>query len=115
MALPLTTDQPDRTVAPDERKIARNFLIERMGSLLAFVPLAVWTAVHLWNQLAAFSGTRAIAYHLANGVWSFSTMGWGIAVSKSAQAWLERVAIVVFLVLLAIGWASIYALYQAGA
>src|SRR5438270_10398440 len=225
MALPLTTDQPDRTVAPDERKIARNFLIERMGWLLAFGRLGVWTAVHLWNQLAAFSGARiweqsvtaysspavaaltmalvigpllwhvvwgmirlgrtrtstvrnfsnlrywlqrasavellfflgahmwlawihprfieghpepfsdishemrhhmptllvyvlgvlAIAYHLANGVWSFSTMGWGIAVSKSAQAWLERVAIVGFPVPLAIGWASIYALYQAGA
>jgi succinate dehydrogenase / fumarate reductase, cytochrome b subunit len=225
MALPLTTDQPDRTVAPAERTIARNFLLERMGSLLAFLPLGVWTVVHLWSQLAAFSGARdweqsvtahgsaataaltmtlvivplvwhvawgfvrlgrtrtstvrnfsnlrywlqrasavgllfflgahlwlawihprfvqgraepfsdishemhhhmptlivyvlgilAIAYHLANGVWSFSTMGWGIAVSKSAQAWLERVAVVVFLVLLGIGWASIYALYQAGA
>jgi succinate dehydrogenase / fumarate reductase cytochrome b subunit len=224
MALPLTTDQPDRTVAPDDRSIARKFLIDRMGSLLAFVPLGVWTAVHLWSQLAAFSGARvweqsvtahaspatgaltmalvigpllwhvvwgivrlgrtrtstvrnfsnlrywlqrasaigllfflgahlwlawihprfvegraepfsdishemhhhlptlvvyilgvlAIAYHLANGVWSLSTMGWGIAVSKSAQAWLERVAVVVFLALLAIGWASIYALYQAG-
>jgi succinate dehydrogenase / fumarate reductase cytochrome b subunit len=60
-------------------------------------------------------GILAIAYHLANGVWSFSTMGWGVAVSKSAQAWLERVAVVVFIALLAIGWASVYALYQAGA
>src|SRR3989441_1534276 len=225
MALPLTTDQPDRAVAPTERAIARNFLLARMGSLLAFFPLGVWTAVHLWSQLAAFSGAReweqsvtahaspatgaltmtlvmgplrwhvgwgmvrlgktrtstarnfsnlrywlqrasaigllaflgahlwlawiqprfvlgrpepfsdiaremhhhtptlivyilgvlAIAYHLANGLWSFATMGWGIAVSKSAQAWFERLALLVFLVLLAIGWASVYALYQAGA
>jgi succinate dehydrogenase / fumarate reductase cytochrome b subunit len=225
MALPLTTDQPDRTVAPSERTIARNFLLARMGSFLAFFPLGVWTANHLWNQLAAFAGPRtweesvtahsspataaltftvvivpllwhvgwgmvrlaktrtstvrnfsnlrywlqrasavgllgflgahlwlawiqprfvlgrpepfldiahemrhhtptlivyvlgtlAISYHLANGLWSFATMGWGIAVSKSAQAWFERLALVFFVVLLAIGWASIYALYRAGA
>jgi succinate dehydrogenase cytochrome b subunit len=225
MALPLTTDQPDRTVAPNERTIARNFLLARMGSLLAFVPLGAWTAVHLWNQLAAFAGPReweesvtahrnpataaltmtlvmgpllwhvgwgtvrlfrtrtstvrnfsnlrywlqrasaigllfflgahlwlawiqprfvegrpepfaeiaremhhhtptlivyilgvlAIAYHLANGVWSFATMGWGIAVSKSAQAWLERLALLVFVVLLGIGWSGVYALYRGGA
>ncbi|HEX9603473.1 MAG TPA: succinate dehydrogenase [Myxococcales bacterium] len=225
MALPLTTDQPDRTVAPSERTIARNFLLARMGSFLAFFPLGVWTANHLWSQLAAFAGPRtweqsvtahsspataaltftvvmvpllwhvgwgmvrlgktrtstvgnfsnlrywlqrasalgllaflgahlwlawiqprfvlgrpepfadiagqmhhhtptlivyvlgtlAISYHLANGLWSFATMGWGIAVSKSAQAWFERLALVVFVVLLAIGWASIYALYKAGA
>jgi hypothetical protein len=36
-------------------------------------------------------------------------------VSKSAQAWFERLALLVFFVLLAIGWASIYALYRAGA
>ena len=225
MALPLTTDQPDRTVAPSERTIARNFLLSRMGSFLALFPLGVWTANHLWNQLAAFAGPRsweqsvtahsnpaaaaltftvvmvplvwhagwgmvrlaktrtstvrnvsnlrywlqrasalgllaflgahlwlawvqprfvlgrpepfadiaremhhhtptlivyvlgilAISYHLANGLWSFATMGWGIAVSKSAQAWFERLALVVFVILLAIGWASIYALYRAGA
>jgi succinate dehydrogenase / fumarate reductase, cytochrome b subunit len=225
MALPLTTDQPDRTVAPTERTIARDFLLARLGSFLAFFPLGIWTANHLWNQLAAFSGARsweesvtahsnpataaltftvvmvplvwhvgwgmvrlaktrsstvrnvsnlrywlqrasalgllaflgahlwlawiqprfvlgraepfsdiaremhhhaptlvvyilgvlAIAYHLGNGLWSFATMGWGIAVSKSAQTWFERLALIVFLVLLAIGWASIYALYQAGA
>ena len=225
MALPLTTDQPDRSVAPAERTVARNFLLARLGSFLAFFPLGIWTANHLWNQLAAFAGARpweesvtahsnpataaltftvvmvplvwhvgwgmvrlaktrtstvrnvsnlryrlqraaaigllaflgahlwlawiqprfvlgrpepfsdiaremhhhtptlivyilgvlAIAYHLGNGLWSFATMGWGIAVSKSAQAWFERLALLVFLVLLAIGWASIYALYRAGA
>ena len=59
MALPLTTDQPDRTVAPAERTTARNFLLARMGSFLAFFPLGVWTANHLWNQLAAFAGPRS--------------------------------------------------------
>ncbi|HYV67440.1 MAG TPA: succinate dehydrogenase [Myxococcales bacterium] len=224
MALPLTTDQPDRAVAPAERSIARNFLLDRLGSFLAFFPLGIWTANHLWNQLAAFAGARAweqsvtahsspasaaltftvvlaplvwhtgwgiarlgktrsstvrtvsnlrywlqraaalgllaflgahlwlawieprfvegrpepfadiarqmhhhtptlvvyvlgilaIAYHLANGLWSFATMGWGSAVSKSAQTWFERLALLVFLFLLAIGWAAVYALYRAG-
>jgi succinate dehydrogenase / fumarate reductase cytochrome b subunit len=224
MALPLTTDQPDRSVAPTARGAARNFLVNRLGSLLAFLPLGAWTATHLWNNLAAFSGgpaweeavtrhdsaattaltmtlvigpllwhtvwgigrmfrTRgsnaryfgslrywlqrasavgllaflgahlwlawarprfvegraepfveiaremhhhtptlivyvlgilAISYHLANGVWSFFSMGWGLAVSKSAIGWLEKVSIVVFLSLLAIGWAAIYGLYVAG-
>ena len=224
MALPLTTDQPDRTVAPAERTVARNFLLARLGSFLAFFPLGVWTANHLWNQLAAFAGARAweqsvtghanpataaltftvvlvplvwhvvwgiarlgrtrtstvrnfsnlrywlqrasaigllaflaahlwlawieprfvegrpepfaeiaremhhhtptllvyilgilaISYHLGNGLWSFATMGWGAAVSKSAQGWFERLAVLVFLVFLAIGWAAIYALYRAG-
>jgi len=225
MALPLTTDQPDRAVAPAERTIARNLLLARLGSFLAFFPLGVWTANHLWNQLAAFAGPQAweqsvtahsspasaaltftivlaplvwhvgwgiarlgktrsstvgnvsnlrywlqrasalgllaflgahlwlawieprfvegrpepfadiaremhhhtptlivyvlgilaIAYHLANALWSFATMGWGIAVSESAQTWFERLALLVFVVLLAIGWASVYALYRAGA
>src|SRR5262249_15546924 len=59
MALPLTTDQPDRALAPSERTLDRNFLLARMGSFLAFFPLGVWTAIHLWNQLAAFAGPRS--------------------------------------------------------
>ena len=39
-------------------------------------------------------------------------MGWGIAVSKSAIRWLERVAILVFLIMLAIGWGAVYGLYS---
>ena len=226
MALPLTTDQPDRSVAPAERTVARNFLLDRLGSLLAFVPLGVWTVAHLWHQLAAYESPRAweiavtghvnaattvlvfilvlgpllwhtiwgivrlfrsrpaplqggfsnlryvlqrlsavgllfflgahlylawfeprflqgrpepfdqisremrfhtptlvvyvlgvlgIAYHLANGFWSFMTMGWGGAVSKSGIRWMERVSILVFVVLLVIGCAAIYGLYRGGA
>jgi succinate dehydrogenase / fumarate reductase, cytochrome b subunit len=226
MALPLTTDQPDRSVAPDDRTLARNFLLSRLGSLLAFVPLGVWTVVHLWHQLAAYEspqsweiavtghvnaattvlvfilvlgpllwhtiwgivrlfrsrpaplqggfsnlryvlqrlsaigllfflgahlylawfeprflhgrpepfeqisremrfhtptlvvyvlGVLGISYHLANGLWSFMTMGWGGTVSKSGIKWMERVAILVFVVLLVIGCAAIYGLYRGGA
>ena len=223
MALPLTTDQPDRSAPPAARAVARSFIGARLGSLFALLPLGVWTANHLWNNLAAYNGAQAwqtavtehssnastaltmtvvlvplvwhtawgiirmlrtrgssaryfgslrywlqrasavgllaflgahlwlawaqprfveghaetfadisremhfhtptllvyvlgilaIAYHLANGVWSFFTMGWGIAVSKSSIRWLERIAIVVFLFLLAIGWGAVYGLYSA--
>jgi succinate dehydrogenase / fumarate reductase cytochrome b subunit len=226
MALPLTADQPDRSVAPAERSVARDFILARLGSLFAFAPVGVWTVVHLWHQLAAWRspqawedavtahvnsastvlvfilvlgpllwhtvwgivrmlhsrpkpmqsgfgnlryvvqrlsaigllfflgahlylawfeprflhgrpepfadisremrfhtptlvvyilGVLAIAYHLANGLWSFMTMGWGITVSKSGMRWLERVSILFFVVLLVIGWIAIYGLYQGGA
>ena len=225
MALPLTTDQPDRSVAPAGRTLARNFFVDRLGSLLAFAPLGVWTVAHLWHQLAAYESPQAweiavtghvnvattvlvfvlvlgpllwhtvwgivrmfrsrpaplqggfsnlryvvqrlsavglllflgahlylawfeprflhgrpepfaqisremrfhtptlivyvlgvlgIAYHLANGLWSFTTMGWGVTVSKSGIKWMERVSILLFLVLLAIGFAAVYALYRGG-
>jgi succinate dehydrogenase / fumarate reductase cytochrome b subunit len=35
------------------------FVRSRLGSLLAVVPLGVWTIAHLWNNLAAFDGADA--------------------------------------------------------
>lgn len=35
------------------------FLRSRLGSFLAVVPLAIWTVVHLWNNLSAFRGAEA--------------------------------------------------------
>jgi len=40
--------------------------------------------------------------------------GLGVTVSKSGIKWMERVSILVFLVLLAIGFAAVYALYRGG-
>ncbi|HYS09230.1 MAG TPA: succinate dehydrogenase [Myxococcales bacterium] len=225
MALPLTTDQADRSVAPAERTLARNSIVSRLGSLFSFVPVGVWTVAHLWHQLAAYEsptawetavtghvnvattvlvfilvlgpllwhtvwgivrmfrsrpapmqggfsnlryvlqrlsaigllfflgahlylawfeprflqgrpepfqdvsremrfhtptlivyllGVLGISYHLANGLWSFTTMGWGITVSKSGIRWMERVSILLFLALLIIGFAAIYALWRGG-
>jgi succinate dehydrogenase / fumarate reductase cytochrome b subunit len=226
MALPITSDQTDRSVAPAARVLARDFILSRLGSLFAFAPLGVWTLAHLWHQLAAYQspeawqtevehhaseagaflsfavvllpllwhtvwgigrmfksrpaaanhgfsnirymvqrlsaiglllflgahlylawieprfiegrpepfeqiaremhfhmptlfvyilGVLAIAYHLANGLWSFLSMGWGIAVSKSALSWMEKVSLLFFVVLLVIGWAAVYGLYAGGA
>jgi len=216
--------------APQDRDIARGFLLSRLGSLFALLPLGAWVTVHLWHQLAAFEspeawqesveghvnvasaalvfvlvlgpllwhtvwgivrmlrsrpavgnvavrktafnnlryllqrlsavgllaflgahlylawfeprflegrpepfssisremrfhtptlvvylpGVLGMAYHLANGLWSFLTMGWGITVGKSAVAWMERISLLVFLLLLAIGLAAVYGLYSGG-
>ena len=59
-------------------------------------------------------GILGIAYHLANGLWSFA-MGWGIAVGKTALDWMERISFALFFVLLALGWGAVYGLYRAGA
>lgn len=59
-------------------------------------------------------GTLGVAYHLANGLHTF-TMGWGIATSRTALKRLDKAALLVFLVLLAMSWAAIYALWEAGA
>jgi succinate dehydrogenase / fumarate reductase cytochrome b subunit len=41
---------------------SQGFLRARLGSLLAFVPLGVWSVAHLWNNLAAFDGPEAWAH-----------------------------------------------------
>jgi len=211
--------------AAPSRKIDRSFLRDRLGSLLAVVPLSVWTVNHLWNNLSAFKsgaawqadvtdhghpiaffassvvallplvlhtiwgigrlfstrpnntryrtfanlkyalqrlsaigvmgflgahiwlallhprittgkpepfadiahemhhhlptlvvyllGTLGVAYHLANGLHSF-TMGWGIVTSRRALKKLDVGVILLFLVLLAMSWGAIYALWDAG-
>ncbi len=35
------------------------FVRARLGSFLAFMPLSVWTILHLWHNLAAFQGASA--------------------------------------------------------
>ncbi len=203
-----------------------SFVRSRLGSLLAVVPLGLWTCVHLWNNLAAFDGAEAwqksvttyphpiaefatmaivlgplvlhtvwgigrlakgrpnivrygyyanlkyilqrlsavglvlflgahlwlallkprmteghaetfadishemhfhgptlavyvlgilgVAYHLANGLHGFC-MGWGVVSSRKSLKQLEAAAVAIFLVLLGLGWAAVYALWRAGA
>ena len=42
-----------------EAQAHRSALLTRLGSFLAFLPLAVWTTWHLWENLAAWSGAAA--------------------------------------------------------
>lgn len=69
---------------------------------------------HLPTLVVYVLGVLGIAYHLANGVQTF-TMGWGIVTSQSALRRLEKLIVLLFLVLLGMGWAVIYALWAAGA
>jgi succinate dehydrogenase / fumarate reductase, cytochrome b subunit len=59
-------------------------------------------------------GTLGVAYHLANGLYSFA-MGWGVVSSRRALRRLDVGVIALFLVLLAMSWGVIYALWSAGA
>ena len=52
--------------------------------------------------------------HLANGVHTF-TMGWGIVTSRRALGKLNVVVALGFVILLAMGWGAIYAIWDAGA
>lgn len=58
-------------------------------------------------------GVLGVAYHLANGLHTF-TMGWGVVTSRRALKKLDLATIAAFLVLLAMGWGAVYALWDAG-
>ncbi|WP_224361315.1 succinate dehydrogenase [Hyalangium versicolor] len=58
-------------------------------------------------------GSLGVAYHLANGLQNFG-MAWGIFASERSMRRFEPVVIIVFLVLTAMAWGAIFALYQAG-
>lgn len=58
-------------------------------------------------------GVLGIAYHLANGMQTF-LMGWGIVSSKRALRKLDLLVVLLFLVLLAMGWGAVYAIWDAG-
>jgi succinate dehydrogenase / fumarate reductase cytochrome b subunit len=59
-------------------------------------------------------GVLGTAYHLANGLQGFA-MGWGILATERSMRRFEPWSILIFLILLAMGWGALYALYQAGA
>ena len=52
--LPVYTSVVEATIAP-----VSSFVRARLGSMLAVLPLGVWTIAHVWNNLAAFSGAEA--------------------------------------------------------
>jgi succinate dehydrogenase / fumarate reductase cytochrome b subunit len=59
-------------------------------------------------------GVLGVTYHLANGLHTFA-MGWGLASSRRALRKLEIGSAIVFVLLLAMGWGAVYALWDAGA
>jgi len=64
----------------------------------------------LWVYLL---GTMGVAFHLGNGLTSFSWT-WGLVSGRRSLQRVDRLAVFTFLVLLAFAWGAIWALYQAG-
>jgi len=58
-------------------------------------------------------GTLGVAYHLANGVYSFA-MTWGLAASRASLQRFQHLAMGLFVVLLGMSWAAVFALWSAG-
>jgi succinate dehydrogenase / fumarate reductase, cytochrome b subunit len=58
-------------------------------------------------------GTLGVAYHLANGVYGFA-MTWGLAASRASLHKFQQLAMGLFVVLLAMSWAAVFALWSAG-
>lgn len=83
------------------------------GRAEPFADIAQEMHFHTPTLVVYVLGTLGVAYHLADGAQSFC-MGWGIVSSRRGLRRLEGVAIVLFLVLLAMSWAAVYALWAAG-
>jgi succinate dehydrogenase / fumarate reductase cytochrome b subunit len=80
----------------------------------AFDDIAREMHFHMPTLAVYLLGTLGVAYHLANGIQNFG-MAWGIFASERSMRRFEPVVIILFLVLLAMAWGAIFALYQAGA
>jgi succinate dehydrogenase / fumarate reductase cytochrome b subunit len=58
-------------------------------------------------------GVLGVAYHLANGLQTFA-MGWGVISSRRGLKKLDVFVWLMFVLLLAMGWGAIYAIWDAG-
>jgi succinate dehydrogenase cytochrome b subunit len=83
------------------------------GQVEPFSDIAHEMHFHRPTLVVYILGVLAIAYHFANGLHT-AMMGWGVAVTKPALRRSESVAWTVFIIMLAMGWAAIFALFQAG-
>lgn len=84
------------------------------GRAETFADISTTMHHHLPTLVVYVLGVLGVAYHLANGVQTF-TMGWGIVTSRAALKRLEKLIVLFFLLLLGMGWAGVYALWAAGA
>ena len=84
------------------------------GHSEAFEDISWMMHNHLPTLLVYLVGTFAVCYHLANGVQTFCWT-WGIASGRKSMARLDRIALVAFVLLLAMSYGVIYAMWKAGA
>ncbi|MEP7122711.1 MAG: succinate dehydrogenase [Byssovorax sp.] len=79
----------------------------------SFADLAGHMRHHAPTLVVYLLGTLGVAYHLANGL-SGVAMGWGLVSSKAGLRKVDRAAIVIFVILLAMSWGAIYGFWDAG-
>jgi succinate dehydrogenase / fumarate reductase cytochrome b subunit len=95
--------------------LTKAMILPRMkGHAETFEDIAAYMHHHMPTLVVYILGVAGIAYHLANGVQTFC-MGWGVVSSRRALKHMEWIVALLFVVLLAMGLASVYALYDAGA
>jgi succinate dehydrogenase / fumarate reductase cytochrome b subunit len=85
-----------------------------LGHAETFADISTQMRTHTPTLVVYLLGTLGVSYHLANGLSTFA-LGWGIVSSKKALARVDVVAAIAFAILLAMSWAAIWALWQAGA
>jgi len=78
-----------------------------------FADISHEMAHHTPTLVVYVLGVLAVSYHLANGIQTFA-MGQGVVASAGALRRLEWVVYLTFVLLLALGWGSVYALWRAG-
>jgi succinate dehydrogenase / fumarate reductase cytochrome b subunit len=91
------------------------FLAPRLfnGAPEAFNDIAREMRFHGPTLFVYLLGTLGTAYHIANGLQNFG-MAWGIFASDRSMRRFEPVVIILFLLLTAMAWGAIFALFQAG-
>jgi succinate dehydrogenase / fumarate reductase cytochrome b subunit len=83
------------------------------GRAESFADISHEMRTHMPTLVVYILGTLGVAYHLGNGLGTFA-MSWGIVSSKRGLRHANAIAWISFLVLLAMSWAVIYALYRSG-
>ncbi len=84
------------------------------GHAETFANISAFMHHHPPTLVVYLLGTLGVAYHLANGLWSFC-MYWGVVVGRAAGRRLAWVSGAFGVLLLAGAWLAILALYRAGA
>ncbi len=83
------------------------------GHAEPFADIAHEMRTHAPTLIVYVLGTLGVCYHLANGLSTFA-MGWGVVTSRRALIKLNIASASVFVVLLGMAWAVIFALYKSG-
>jgi succinate dehydrogenase / fumarate reductase cytochrome b subunit len=68
---------------------------------------------HLPTFIVYLLGVLGVAYHLANGI-ATGGLTWGYAATEKARQRVQLVSYLMFVLLVAMGWGSIFALWSAG-